>query len=136
MIVLACGCFDLLHAGHKRHLEQAATFGDVVVGVTRDAHVGKPGRPIIPEDERLELVRSLRCVTDARLCNDSLDALAQYQPDFFVKGADYRKKGLLDSEVAFCERNGVEIRFTAPNPQTTSGIIQRIVWRAIKEDNV
>lgn len=126
MIVLAAGCFDMLHVAHKRHLEQASQWGDVVVGVTKDSNVNKPGRPIIPEGERLEMVKSLKCVTDARLCLDSIDALREWQPDIFVKGSDYRKKGLLDSEVEFCRNNGIEIRFTNPNPQTTTGIIERI----------
>jgi cytidyltransferase-like protein len=126
MLVLCNGVFDLFHVGHLRYLEQASQWGDVVVGVTMDAFVKKPGRPIIPQDERLELVKSLKCVADARLCLDSLDALAEWQPDIFVKGSDYRKKGLLDSEMEFCKRNLIEIRFTNPNPQTTTGIIERI----------
>jgi D-beta-D-heptose 7-phosphate kinase/D-beta-D-heptose 1-phosphate adenosyltransferase len=126
MIVLCCGVFDLFHVAHKRHLEQASEWGDIVVGVTMDVFVKKPGRPIIPQAERLEIIKSLKFVIDARLCLDSLDALAEWQPDIFVKGSDYRKKGLLDSEVEFCTKNGIEIRFTDPNPQTTSGIIERI----------
>ena len=126
MIILCNGVFDLLHVGHIRYLQNASKWGDVVVGVTKDSNVVKPGRPIIPEKERLELVRAVKCVTDARLCLDSLDALREWTPDIFCKGADYKKKGLLASEVAFCEKNGIEIRFTNPNPQTTSGIVKRI----------
>jgi len=126
MIVLANGVFDLFHVGHLRYLEQASKFGDLVVGVTKDVNVNKKGRPIVPELERLELVKALRCISDARLCLDSLDALREWQPDVFVKGSDYRKKGLLDSEIEYCKRNGIEIRFTNPNPQTTTGIIERI----------
>jgi bifunctional ADP-heptose synthase (sugar kinase/adenylyltransferase) len=72
------------------------------------------------------MVSALKFVTDARLCLDSIDALREWQPDIFVKGADYRKKGLLDEEIEFCKRNGIEIRFTNPNPQTTTGIIEDI----------
>ena len=126
MIVLGVGCFDLIHVAHKRHLEQASKWGDLVVGVTKDSGVNKPGRPIIKESERLEMVKALKFVSDARLCFDSLDALKQWHPDIFVKGADYRKKGLLDSEIEFCKQNGIEIRFTDPNPQTTTGIVEDI----------
>lgn len=127
MIVLANGVFDLFHVGHKRYLEQASQWGNLVVGVTKDSSVRKFGRPIISEDERLELVKALECVVDARLCIDSLDALRQWQPDIFVKGDDYRKKGLLDEEMEFCARNDIEIKFTSYNPQTTTGIIERIM---------
>lgn len=125
-MILCCGCFDLLHVAHVRHLKEASGLGELVVGVTRDQYVGKNGRPIISEAERLELVKSLKFVSDAKLCNDSIDALIMFEPDIFCKGADYRKKGLLDSEIEYCKSHGIEIRFTKPNPQTTTQIIERI----------
>ena len=126
-LVLCCGVFDLFHVAHLRHLEQALQMGDeLVVGVTKDAYVRKTGRPIIPENERLELVRSIRDVTEARLVDDSIEALKMWMPDIFVKGSDYRKKGLLESEIAFCKEHDIEIRFTKENPKTTTKIIERI----------
>src|SRR6185295_1260899 len=98
----------------------------LVVGVTRDAYVNKPGRPVIPEDERVEMVNALDCVNAAWLCNDSLDALRQWQPKIFVKGHDYVSKGLLTEELKHCSENNILVQFTQPNPQTTSGIIQKI----------
>jgi len=99
---------------------------ELVVGVTKDAHVGKSGRPIIPENERLELVKSIRDVSEARLVNDSIEALKMWEPEVFVKGHDYRKKGLLDSEIEYCKEHNIEIRFTKENLQTTTKIIERI----------
>lgn len=127
-VVLANGCFDLLHVAHKRHLEQAAKFGEfLVVGVTKDKHVGKgPGRPVIKEDERLEMVKALKCVAAAELCRDSLEALRRWKPDVFCKGGDYKEKGLLAEERLYCMENGIEIRFTDPNPQTTSALVRKI----------
>src|SRR5258707_7037487 len=65
-IVLANGCFDILHAGHVRYLEGARALGDMlVVGVNSDAQVARlkgAGRPILPERERAELVASLQAV--------------------------------------------------------------------------
>lgn len=126
MIILANGVFDLFHVGHLRYLEQSSRWGKLFVGVTRDSSVGKPGRPVIPESERLEIVRALSFVNGAELCKDSLESLAYWKPDIFVKGNDYRMKGLLDSEIEFCKANRIMIRFTDPNPQTTTGIIERI----------
>ena len=126
-VVLAMGCFDLLHAGHLRHLEEARSMGDfLVVGLTVDAHVGKHGRPIIPQDERRELLRGLRCVSVVYLCKDSIEALEQWEPQIFCKGHDYLEKGLLPEELDFCSKHGIEIRYTKYNPQTTSSIIDRI----------
>ena len=125
MIVLCVGVFDMFHVAHLRHLKEAATWGTLVVGVTADSHVNKPGRPIIPHRERLEIVKSLRCVSQAQVCLGSMDALREWEPDIFVKGDDYRKKGLLDEEIDFCRKHGIKVRFTKENPQTTTGIIQR-----------
>ena len=126
-VVLCCGVFDLLHVAHIRHLKQAAEFGDrLVVGVTKDEFVGKMGRPIIPQDERLEIILALRFVNNARLCRNSIEALKYWNPHVFCKGYDYKKKGLLDEEIKYCARHGIEIIHTKHNPQTTTGIIERI----------
>lgn len=126
-VVLANGCFDILHVAHLRHLEEARRMGDLlVVGLTMDAHVGKEGRPIIQQNERMELLRGLRCVSAVMLCRNSLEALKVWQPAVFVKGADYIEKGLLPEEIAYCKENGIQIRHTKPNPQTTSKLIDRI----------
>src|SRR3990172_11304386 len=126
-IVLANGVFDLLHAGHIRHLEEARSYGDVlVVGLTMDEFVGKPGRPIICQEERREMLEALRCVTAVTYCHDSLHALRQWQPHVFAKGWDYTKKGLLPEEIKHCAEHKIEIRHTKENPQTTSAIIERI----------
>ncbi len=126
-VVLACGCFDLLHVAHKRHLEQARQMGDfLIVAVTMDKYVNKKGRPIIPEKERLEMVKSLQCVSQAALSRDSIDALNRWTPDVFVKGNDYKRKGLLAEEVSFCKEHGVKIAYTNYNSQSTTKIVERI----------
>jgi D-beta-D-heptose 7-phosphate kinase/D-beta-D-heptose 1-phosphate adenosyltransferase len=119
--------FDLLHVGHKRYLERASRWGTLVVGVTLDSGVNKPGRPIIPQNERLEMVKSIKFVSDAKLCIDSIDALREWEPDIFVKGNDYRKKGLLKEEIDYCKSHRIQIRFTDHNPQTTTGIVERCI---------
>lgn len=125
--MLCCGVFDLLHVGHVRHLREAASMGDLlVVGVTRDSRVNKPGRPIIPEEQRQEMVNSLACVHDAVLCDGSLDALSVFKPNIFAKGYDRLTIGLLPEETEFCNKHNIVIQFTKPNPIHTSGIIERI----------
>lgn len=127
LIVLANGVFDVLHVGHLRHLEEARAMGGMlVVGVTRDKFVGKgKGKPVIPEEERVELLRGLHCVSKAVLCDSGVDALIKVKPDIFVKGSEY-KDSLLKEEIEHCRRNGIEIRHTSFNPQRTSKIIERI----------
>lgn len=94
-VALANGVFDLLHVGHLRYLEGARRLADrLVVAVNSDAstraHKG-PGRPVIPEGERAELVAALRCV-DAVLLFDEPDVrlvIRTLKPDVHVKGTDY-----------------------------------------------
>ena len=129
-LVLCCGVFDLFHLAHLRHLQEARAMGDyLVVAVTTDAGVGKPGRPITPQEERLEIVQAVRWVSAAALCANSLEALAKWKPQIYAKGADYlagARKGLLKAEVDFCIKHGIQIAHTRPNPQTTTKIIGRI----------
>ena len=126
--MLCCGVFDLLHVAHLRHLEQARAMGDsLIVGITSDATVNKgDGRPIIPQQERAEMVLGLRCVSAVRICKDSLEALQEWNPHIFVKGHDYIQKGLLPAEIEYCLNHNIDIRYTRENKLTTSSIIKRI----------
>src|SRR5437879_2368834 len=72
-VVFTNGCFDILHPGHIRTLEQARALGDaLVVGINSDASVGtlKPGRPLIPEQERAEILAALACVDAVVIFNE------------------------------------------------------------------
>ena len=74
-VVLTNGHFDLLHVGHVRYLQAARKLGDaLVVGLNSDASTAarKPGRPVVPQDERAELLAALGCV-DAVVIFDALD---------------------------------------------------------------
>jgi rfaE bifunctional protein nucleotidyltransferase chain/domain len=94
-IVLANGCFDLLHVGHIRYLHGARCLGDVLfVGVNSDAAVARlkgPGRPLLPAAERAELLAALRDVDHVVVFEeDTADALAAaIRPHVHAKGTDY-----------------------------------------------
>ena len=94
-LVFTNGCFDLLHPGHVRSLEQARGFGDaLLVGLNSDASVRQlkgNGRPVIPERERAEILSALECV-DAVVIFDDLTprrVIAALLPDVLVKGGDW-----------------------------------------------
>lgn len=117
----ATAAFDLLHPGHVLHLQEARKLGDrLVVSVTRDAHVNKgAGRPVFCETHRVLMLKALRCVDEVILVDDALEALKTVVPDLFIKGPDYRGK-IKDEDLAFCEANGIAIRFTtAPKWSST-----------------
>ncbi len=94
-VVFTNGCFDLLHPGHVRCLEQARELGDaLVVGLNSDASVRKlkgEGRPLLPELERAEILAAMECV-DAVVIFDDLtprEVIARLLPDVLVKGGDW-----------------------------------------------
>jgi rfaE bifunctional protein nucleotidyltransferase chain/domain len=92
-VVLAHGCFDILHPGHLRHLEYAKAQGDVlVVSVTTDAWVNKgPGRPYVPDHLRADVLAALTIVDYVTLTpgDSAADVIRTLKPDVFAKGADY-----------------------------------------------
>jgi rfaE bifunctional protein nucleotidyltransferase chain/domain len=94
-IVLANGCFDLVHVGHVRYLRDARRLGDVLfVGLNGDAAVARlkgPGRPLMPLDERVEILQALRDVDYVVVFDDDTADLlvSRLRPDVHAKGTDY-----------------------------------------------
>jgi glycerol-3-phosphate cytidylyltransferase len=124
--VITFGTFDVFHVGHVRVLERAAALGDrLVVGVSSDAlNIAKKGRaPVFNQDERMEIVRSLRCV-DEVFVEESLeekrDYILQHGADVLVMGDDWR--GRFDWVSDVCEVIYLE---RTPSVSTT-GLIEHI----------
>jgi len=133
-IVFTNGCFDLLHIGHIRYLEEAKTLGDIlVIGVNGDASVRKikgPYRPILPVEERAEILSSLECVDYVTIFNetDPLELITSLLPNVLVKGGDWTKEQIVGWEVV--ERvggEGVIIPFVEGT--STSNLIETILKR-------
>jgi D-beta-D-heptose 7-phosphate kinase/D-beta-D-heptose 1-phosphate adenosyltransferase len=95
IVVFTNGCYDLLHPGHVRLLEQARSLGDVLVlALNTDASVRRlkgPARPLIPETERVELCAALEAVDAVTLFDEDTprELIAAVLPDILVKGADW-----------------------------------------------
>lgn len=104
-IAFANGCFDVLHVGHIRYLQDASRVADVlVVGVNGDASVRVlkgEGRPVMPEDERAEIIDSIRGVTYVTVFDEKSPArlLQALKPDFQCKGTDYTADSVPEGEV-------------------------------------
>lgn len=134
IVVWTNGCFDLIHVGHIRSLTAAKRFGDVlVVGLNGDASVQRlkgPSRPVMPQQERAELLAALECV-DAVMVFDELTpevSLARLKPDIHCKGADYAPPhGKPIPEATLVESYGGQVKFIPLIPQTsTTRLIERI----------
>jgi D-glycero-beta-D-manno-heptose 1-phosphate adenylyltransferase len=132
-VVWTNGCFDLLHAGHVKSLLAARKLGDVlVVGLNSDSSVRQlkgPGRPIMLEAERAEILAAMACV-DAVLIFDELTpehALERLQPEIHCKGADYGRTGKPVPEAKIVEAYGGRVAFL-PMLQglSTTDIVEQI----------
>lgn len=94
-IVFTNGCFDILHVGHLRYLNQARELGDFLfVGVNSDSSVKKlkgEQRPIVNEEERCEMLLGLKAVDCAAIFSEEtpLNLIEQVKPDFLCKGGDW-----------------------------------------------
>jgi rfaE bifunctional protein nucleotidyltransferase chain/domain len=123
-IAFANGCFDILHVGHVRYLEEAKRCADVlIVGVNSDRAVGAlkgEGRPILPAEGRAELVAALESV-DYVVVFDELTAeeiLLDLRPDVHCKGTDYTEETVPEREVVKSFGGEVRIVGDAKNHST------------------
>jgi len=114
-IVLTNGCFDLLHVGHVRYLAQARQFGDVlIVGVNDDRSVRQlkgPARPLVPADERAEILAALAAVDYVVVFSGlTADVLVEaVRPDVYVKGGDWTPETLPETPTVVRVGGRVEI---------------------------
>jgi rfaE bifunctional protein nucleotidyltransferase chain/domain len=130
-IVLANGCFDVLHAGHVRYLAGARALGDfLVVAVNSDAQVAKlkgDGRPLLPERDRAELIASLEAVDVVTIFDEPTvtELLLAIKPDIHAKGTDYTEETVPEREVVRSYGGRVAI-VGDPKDHSTSEMIRRL----------
>lgn len=129
-IVFTNGCFDLLHVGHTRFLEQARRLGDcLVVGLNSDDSVQqiKPGRPINTEAHRAEVLAALACVDHIVSFDapDPRELIAALQPDVLVKGGDWPIERIVGREIVEGRGGHVTTIPLVPDMSTTI-LVRRI----------
>ncbi len=130
-IVLANGCFDLLHVGHIRYLEGARREGDLlVVGVNSDAServLKGDGRPILPAQARAELVAALAAVDYVVIFDEpNVEALlTAIRPDVHAKGTDYTAETVPERKLA--AELGIRIAIVGdPKQHSTRELLARL----------
>lgn len=133
--VFTNGCFDLLHRGHTRLLQQARALGDLlIVGLNSDASVRRlkgPLRPVLSQDERAELLSALASVDYVVVFEEAdpsriIDAL---EPDVLVKGADWAQEEVVGRETVE-RRGGRVVTIPLVEGASTSNILRRIMEMA------
>ena len=114
-IVFTNGCFDLLHRGHVHVLREAKACGDIlIVGVNSDRSVKTikgPNRPVLPEQDRLELMAALEMVDYVVLFDESdpYNLIAALQPHVLAKGGDWSQQNIIGSDIVENEGGRVAI---------------------------
>lgn len=130
-VVFTNGVFDLLHPGHVRYLEEARQLGDVlIVGINSDRSVRRnkgEERPILPQDERGELLAALRCVDAVVVFDEETPhtIICAVQPDVLVKGADWGPDNIVGRDVVEA-RGGRVVRVQLSDGLSTTELIGRV----------
>ncbi len=132
-LVLTNGCFDLLHVGHVRYLQEAAELGDcLAVALNGDESVQAlkgPGRPLNRADDRAEVLAALKCVDFVTIfpAVRATAVIEAVRPAIYVKGGDYTLESLDPEEVAALKKVGAEIKTLPLVPgKSTTGLIERM----------
>ncbi|MDD5595985.1 MAG: D-glycero-beta-D-manno-heptose 1-phosphate adenylyltransferase [Candidatus Omnitrophica bacterium] len=130
-IVFTNGCFDILHYGHVKYLEDAKNKGDIlVVAINTDASVKKikgEKRPIVNQADRARVIAGLASVDYVVLFNQEtpLEVITQLKPDILVKGGDWKKDKIVGASiVTACGGKVFTINFLKNH--STTGLIKRI----------
>lgn len=129
-IVFTNGCFDLLHVGHIRYLQQARALGEcLIVGINSDASVRKlkgPNRPVQNENDRAEILAALGCVDFTVIFDEETPAklIQNVKPDILVKGGDWKIEQIVGADFVQ-SYGGVVMSLNFIEGRSTSKIIER-----------
>ena len=130
-IVLANGCFDVLHVGHIRYLEAAKALGDLlIVGVNSDEQTRRlkgDGRPLVPQDQRAQIVSALEAVNFVTIFEEPTvkELLLAIKPDVHAKGTDYTEDMVPERDVVRSFGGRVAI-VGDPKNHSSSEIIDKV----------
>jgi D-beta-D-heptose 7-phosphate kinase/D-beta-D-heptose 1-phosphate adenosyltransferase len=130
-VVFTNGVFDLLHPGHVRYLQAARRLGDaLVVGVNTDRSVRAikgAARPVVPAEERAEVVAALAAVDAVVLFDEDTPAalVSRIQPDVLVKGADWARDRVVGREVVEA-RGGRVVLVPVETGHSTTAMIEKV----------
>jgi rfaE bifunctional protein nucleotidyltransferase chain/domain len=131
-IIFTNGCFDILHTGHTRYLREARKLGDIlVVGINSDTSVRAikgPQRPIVPQDERADIMASLESVDFVILFDEAtpLELIEYLKPHTIVKGGDWSEKDIVGRE-AVKKWGGTVAVIPEIKGASTTNIIEKIL---------
>ena len=133
-IVFTNGCFDIIHIGHIRYLQKAKSLGDIlIVGVNNDVSVlklkGAP-RPIVPENERAEIIAALGCVDFVVIFPELTpeNLIRIIKPNIHVKGGDWKIEQILEADLVR-SYNGDVVIVDEVKEYSSTKLLEKIIKR-------
>jgi cytidyltransferase-like protein len=130
------GGFDPIHIGHVAYFREAAKLGlPLLCNVQPDSYMieVKKRPPLLPGEQRVRVVDAMSDVSYVHLCKTSTrDVLERLKPAKYVKGADWKSRGLPADQIEACQRNGIEIVYLDTNLDSSTNIVGNFVQGALK----
>ena len=110
-VAMVDGAFDPLHRGHIEYFKAACALGlPLLCNVASDDYVRTKHRPLLPEDQRAAIVDAIRFITYTHINQfDTETILRELQPRYYVKGSDWRERGLPPEQDVICREHGIGI---------------------------
>lgn len=131
-IVFTNGCFDLLHIGHVKYLQEAKTYGDVlIVAINSDNSVKAikgDVRPLTPQEERAYILSALSCVDYVLIFEETepVKVISELMPDVLIKGGDYQLNEIKGREIV-TSAGGKVLTVPEIKGKSTTKLIQTII---------
>jgi cytidyltransferase-like protein len=132
-VAMVDGCFDPLHDGHLRYFEEAAKLGlPVLCNMQADAYIEAAKRrpSLLGETQRAAVIGAIKWIDHVHICRTSTaDVLDQLRPQLYVKGADWRERGLPEREREICARNNTKIVYLDTVLNSSTDLVERLIDR-------
>jgi len=125
-VAMVDGAFDPLHRGHIEYFRAASTLGlPVLCNIASDRYVRTKHRPLLPEDQRAAIIDAIRYISYVHIYQiDTETVLRQLRPRYYVKGSDWRERGLPPEQIDICREHGIEIVYLDTVLDSSSRILK------------
>jgi len=129
LVAMVDGAFDPLHPGHIEYFKAAAALGSpVLCNVASDRYVRTKHPPLLREEQRAAVLDAIRYIDYVHIYQiDTETVLQQLRPRYYVKGSDWRERGLPPEQAVICREHGIEIVYLDTVLDSSTRLLQQIV---------
>jgi cytidyltransferase-like protein len=136
-VAMVDGAFDPLHHGHIAYFKAAASLGaPVLCNVASDRYVRTKHQPLLTETQRATVIDAIRYIDYVHIYEiDTETVLRQLRPRYYVKGSDWRDRGLPPEQAVICREHGIEIVFLDTVLDSSSRLLQQFAHDQLKQQS-